>query len=756
MLFCSIAVTGLAGISQGQEDIPVLNQVPGSDWLNVKDHGVVGDGEADDTAALQLILTGLKDGETLYFPPGIYRITDELLIHKDPATAGPELRYLGNAFYGHGSESILQYDGDPGKSMLRIRGMLHYRMIGLVFDGGGLAARGMFHNNRVEGRQNFQTHLYHEYVTVRNFTEHGIYFGPLKDLEGGASAETVFKHMIFENCGTGIAFLNFNDYNFTFEGCTFRDNGRYGVECKNGNFYVRNCRFEGNLLDIWANSEHSSSVRRSVSVGSGAFIFNRSQVSPLTVENNLVVDWRNPTAINSSGAPMLLFDNRFESSRGKRSAIRIEGDQPIVAAGNSLEGVDRLLNRESSNLINVEIAESSPIQIHQDETFMPTEVSLPTRLFDAKADFGAVGDGRADDSEALQKTIDAAREYGRGAIAYLPKGTYRTTRTLHVQGNDYTVGGSGLFSIIEFDGDPDADAVLVEASGKLNLESLRIFRKQVNYYKVSKEDRFRGREVTVSDFDGEGADIRQVSTGIDSLVTYHTVYTAGKYKEIPFILGFRLEGLGARDTVLLENIEGNIHVHDSGEATILQTSGYEGTVWLKGERRGGFIGILTRLTTHSEHALYIEDSHPLVASDFYIEQSPPESTIFKGTPADPLGRVTLGLVKMDNQMLLDGYHGSVNLVSSQFYKPKGTLLVNFLSGSTSVNFLTSFFYLQSFSVEPGTHPLGWLGNSGSSEYSESEFPFESKAGAEFLGGVLKDLRELGRLDLKLNYGISEE
>ena len=473
----------------------------------------------------------------------------------------------------------------------------------------------------------------------------------------------------------------------------------------------------------------------------------------MTVENNLIVDWKNPSAINSAGAPLLLFDNHFQSSRGKREAVQIEGGQSIVTAHNQLEGVESLFNRSSPNLLEVDVSSASPIHLTRWQEFMPTEVSLPTRLFDVKADFGAVGDGRADDTDALQEAIDAARDYGTGAIAYIPKGVYRISRSLEIKGENYTVGGSGLFSIIKFDGDPNMDAIRVEASGTLKLESFRIHREQVNYYKVSKEGRFQDREVTVSDFDGDGADIRQVSTGSESFVMYHTVYAAGKYKEIPFILGFRLDGLGESDTVVLENVEGNIHLHESGEATILQTSGYEGTIWLKGKQRGGFFGILTRLTTHAEHALYVEDSHPLVASDFYIEQSPPESTLFMGTDSDPLGRVTLGLVKMDNQVLLDGYHGSVNLVSSQFYKPKGALSVDFLSGDTDVNFLTSFFYLQRYSVDPESHPLGWLGNSGSSDYNESHF--QQNTGSGFFGPIIEDLRELGRLDLKLNYGISQ-
>ena len=42
----------------------------------------------------------------------------------------------------------------------------------------------------------------------------------------------------------------------------------------------------------------------------------------------------------------------------------------------------------------------------------------------------AVGDGRADDSTAIQRAIDAAAEKGGGGIVFLPAGTYRISRTI--------------------------------------------------------------------------------------------------------------------------------------------------------------------------------------------------------------------------------------------------------------------------------------------------------------------------------------
>ncbi len=52
-----------------------------------------------------------------------------------------------------------------------------------------------------------------------------------------------------------------------------------------------------------------------------------------------------------------------------------------------------------------------------------------------KTRFGAVGDGKADDTNALQAALDSLKESGYDApnTIYLPAGTYRITRTLHWQ-----------------------------------------------------------------------------------------------------------------------------------------------------------------------------------------------------------------------------------------------------------------------------------------------------------------------------------
>ena len=741
MVFCAafFAAALLSAVT-----LPELNWVPGSDWINVKQHGVKGDGKTDDTKPLQKLFLELKDGDILYFPPGTYLIQEELRIQKQQKSS--EKRLLGNGFYGHGRSTILRYTGKENGNMIRIYGMLHYRMKGFVLDGGGRASTGILHTNFINGKNLFETHLYHQYMELKNFREYGILFG-----KEACGAETAFVNMIFDNCNTGAGFIRFNDYNFSFDGCHFRNNKRYGVECVNGNFYVRNSKFENNGTDIFANPEHASSIRRSISVGSGRFLDFRNSVAPMTVENCLIADWKADSAILSFGAPLTLFDNTLKHQKASVSFLQANPAQPILEANNTLLGFRNFAKGTLRARKTISIPGSSPVRLSEQMEFIPKTVSMPEKLFDAVKDFGAKGDGRTDDTNAIQKTIDAAKSHGRNAIAYLPAGTYRTTKPLEVAGKDFCFGGSTMKAEILFAGSPDDNAVNVRPEGKLLLTSMCIKRDGLVFKPAPKRDDAASHG-KVCDFRGRGADLRQYPSKNGSFVTYDSIYVTGKYVFIPFHLGFRFEDLTAKDTVILNNTEGNIHAFNSGAATILQRVGYEGTVWAKGKARGGFFGIITRLATLSRYSVYLEDSHPFTTSDFYIEQAMPETLTFLGKNGDPEGHVTMGCVKIDKPIRIDGFRGGIDFFATQFYAPKSEIGISITDKSSALSFSGTYFYLKGLNVLPADHPVFFLGSNGSSEYNRARLnlakPQENPA---LTIRSMQALRKLGFLDQKLNY-----
>ena len=90
--------------------IPVLNWEKRSDWVNVKTDvtpAAVGDGVADDTAAVQKALDGVDSGSSVYLPPGTYRITDTLTL-RGPRRGGV---VTGVLIVGHGRDTRLVWNG---------------------------------------------------------------------------------------------------------------------------------------------------------------------------------------------------------------------------------------------------------------------------------------------------------------------------------------------------------------------------------------------------------------------------------------------------------------------------------------------------------------------------------------------------------------------------------------------------------------------------------------------------------------------
>jgi hypothetical protein len=120
----------LSAASAGAEppQIPVLSWEERSDWINVKTDiapTAVGDGQADDTLALQKALSGLPDGSVLYFPRGIYRITAPLSLRN--ATGA---RWIGGLIVGHGRDTKLVWDGGAGGTMVLLNGIAFSRFVG--------------------------------------------------------------------------------------------------------------------------------------------------------------------------------------------------------------------------------------------------------------------------------------------------------------------------------------------------------------------------------------------------------------------------------------------------------------------------------------------------------------------------------------------------------------------------------------------------------------------------------------------------
>jgi hypothetical protein len=77
---------------------------------------------------------------------------------------------------------------------------------------------------------------------------------------------------------------------------------------------------------------------------------------------------------------------------------------------------------------------------------------------DVRRDYGAKGDGKADDTAAIQMALDDLSQHKKSCVLYLPAGTYRVTATVktkrksHTDGMGAVIGASPDTTILRWDG----------------------------------------------------------------------------------------------------------------------------------------------------------------------------------------------------------------------------------------------------------------------------------------------------------------
>ncbi len=670
--------------------LPALHWTPRSDWINVKDPATFpagvpavaakGDGVADDTAALQALLTALRQGDTLYFPPGKYRITQTLKIEPDP-----QVRGLGITLIGHGRDSVICWDGElDGVMFLQHAGWAISRYVGLTWDGHGMAATGVRHRSM----KVFETEVRHDCEAFIHFTGDGIHLG------GGAlaTAEIAFTNCLFDDCGTGIYInggdrrednngVNFNYLDNTVRRCEFR-HCKQGVYAGAGtNVYVRESHFAqiaGTV--ITTSGEAGNSVRHCSAQDFGAFIDNRSSVGPLTVQDCWLEGWRTlrdaqqPAGVitlRGGSAPCLLFDNTFRTTAATYDEVK---DVALLSVN---PAVTRYFLANNRDILGDRAPEQVPLRpalngaeqhgyllpvpagdgevTSADQCFFRTELAVPSKIFDARVDFGAKGDGKTDDTAALQRTIDAARAYGKDALAYLPKGRYLVSAALTMTGSHYRVGGCGGFgAAIVWKGPETGTTLQITDPDGLVLENIVIGR----------HDYPQGKSLL---------DIQQTSTpgATASRMTYENVAVFGMYQGKPLERGLQLLNLKKGDVVNIDEVNGNIRVTDCADAVVYLGLSYEGTVTVDGKSpaRRGFIGGDVRLGTVSNPGVWIRDNQSFTISDLYCESSK-QYMRMDGDPALPAGVVTVSGPKFE----IEG-KAALTTPSVQIDNYKGDLLV---------------------------------------------------------------------------------
>ena len=643
LCFSVLAVFTSTSFGQGHPDrelpcLPELNWTPRSDWINVRVAGAKGDGTTDDTEAIQQVLNRLSDKRprgqarqhVVYFPPGRYRITRTLTITES----------TGGWLVGHGRSTVIFWDGEEGGRMYWSNGCHYVCYEGLTWDGCGKAAILVEH----QSHSYYETWIRYLHCAFLNGRDHGVVVG-----HGGAtveSAEFWFHNCLFSACGEGASFLSFNDYDNLFDGCEFDACG-IGVHAIRGNWQIRGCRFHASRVSDVKQDDisHGASVRFCVSTGSRRFLETcRSSVPmPMQIEGCRVEGWTaaDGAVVLGHPGPVTMFDCAFENPPSREPPVVLASSkntaQTIIVSSNAVPPGAALLQTGPRALVTeIPAGMRKPVLPSPVRRFLREQVRIPAHVFDAKVDFGAKGDGKTDDTQAIQRSIDAAREHGNDAIAYLPGGDYCISRTLNITGTGYYVGGIGMATRLVWKGAVGGVAIHVDSPQDVVIENLCFEQRNDTYTRI-----------------------RQTGNGPSSIL-YDQVEVS-HYNNPPE--GIVCENLPEGVKVRFGLFTGKLRLADCGRADIFALVHY-GIAIIDGaeQPKTGFIGLMFHNAAFPSYALTVRDNQDVVVGDYYMEQST-HYLLCEGGERQGKGHVTVGASKISSKdqeaVTLRNYEGRV-------------------------------------------------------------------------------------------------
>ena len=744
-------------ITAGATQLPVLNWQQRSDWINVKTDvspAAVGDGVQDDTAALQAALNRLADTvgapHVVYLPPGTYRITSTLTLTK----------IMGVLIVGHGRSTRIVWDGAQDGVMYDSNGVSRSRYVGLIWDGAGKAAVGIDHHSQTY----YETRVRHQDEAFLNFTQAGIRAGNDQTIP---SAEIMFRNCLFQHCDSGVAFLAWNDYDNDFDGCVFQGCGT-AINCQKGNVYVRDCHFEGSSQADLTLCSQAHSIRRCTSFHSSQFITTLKEHATLElmVEDCRVDGWtsHDGAVTLAMRGPTTLFDCAFTNPPDNSPPIRLTNPpnalQTLAISDVSSTGADHLVDKgPNSDIVQIPEGSRAGCLVSSSAQFFAQSETVPGKVFDAKRDFGAKGDGHADDTQAVLSAVQAARSAGNGAIAYLPAGNYVVTRTIPITGSGYTVGGSGFATLVHWRGADDGVVFAVRDPQNVTLEQMQIL--------ASAESVCR---------------VQQTSAGGPSSVVYDGIYVKSSFLG-PTSRGGRnghiepghearaLEcvNLPADAVVHIKHFDGTVRLVNCGRAAILADFTVDGALHLLGTAPDtGFLGFQSRSTAGNPCDLVVENNQSLVMGDFYSE-STQKHILMTGSadPSVPPGHVTIHGIKVHTYdpeaITLNNYRGRFAYIGGLFAASTYNI-VHTGTAPVRIVLMSNTFWkgkpqIQTDQGAKVTRIHNLVSGQDVSNLTEhlenvatpAEQPAASDGAAPGVATALDDFRTLGVWDLKLNH-----
>lgn len=465
--FLAVTLTGTQTSPGASLSIPAQSDEfagPFASWDDVKlQYGAVGDGTADDTAAIQNALNDLGTpghSPVLFFPNGTYRVTRTLslaftinvsLVGEDPA------------------RTTIVWDGPAVGTMLSINGVAYSRFVRLTFDGRRRASVAI-EQSWDGSRPHFDTgneYADDSFVDV----EYGIHGG----FKGHGFAETsIVRSHFVRNTGAGVALGNFNALDAwvwysTFDHCNVGVTNGTGA----GNFHVYGSVFRhSTTADLFMGNTGGFSARNNYSLNSQAFFVssgNTNNPATIHLQGNTILDPADVGVIRlGNQGPGLLVDNVIRSlpaavGPAVNWASFIGAD--VASIGNTFTVDDPVTS--NGRLISVD---NRVVPRH---TLNPTEPVLPGTLPNFRRQVTDLTPG-ADDT-TIQKAIDAAAAHsGTRPIVHIPNGVHTISKTLTVPPSDIQIVGDGYGTILRWAGTGTGPVMRIAGPSQATLREIQI------------------------------------------------------------------------------------------------------------------------------------------------------------------------------------------------------------------------------------------------------------------------------------------